>query len=162
MTQTPGQEGLLAQRLERLFHTVHPSGRGEYSNEEVASSLRERGGPTISATYLWQLRKGLRDNPTRRHLQALASFFGVPPAYFLEDEAAEQIDAELELLGTMRDASVRGVALRAAGLSRDSLEMIREVVEHARRLEGLEEPEDVRGRSHETGGADDDAATGGP
>jgi len=137
MTEKERAARTLAEKLDRLFHVVHPADRREYTYDEVAMALRERGGPTISATYVWQLRKGLRDNPTKKHLEALAGFFGVPPAYFFDDEAAERIDAELKLLATMRDASVRGVALRAAGLSSESLGMVREVIEHARRLEGL-------------------------
>jgi hypothetical protein len=131
----------LAEKLEHLFRTVHPAGRGQYSFEEVATAIRARGGPTISATYLWQLRKGLRDNPTKRHLEALAWFFGVPPAYFFDDEAAARIDAELGLLAALRDASVRQIAMRSAGLSPESLGTIAEMVERVRQLEGLPDPE---------------------
>ena len=128
----------LATKLDRLFQAVRPGGRGEYSYQEVADAIRSEGGPTISATYLWQLRKGLRDNPTRNHLAALARFFGVSPAYFFDDDAAEVVDAQLSLLAAMRDASVRSVALRAAGLSVESLAAVQVVIDHARRLEGLE------------------------
>lgn len=127
----------LADKLDRLFKVVHPADRAEHSYEEVATALRGRGGPTISATYLWQLRKGIRDNPTKKHLEALADFFGVSPAYFFDDEAAERIDAELQLLAAMRDADVRGVALRAAGLSPETLSAIQGIIERARLLEGL-------------------------
>ena len=133
----------LASKLDRLFQAVRPGGRGEYSYQEVADAIRAEGGPTISATYLWQLRKGLRDNPTRNHLAALARFFGVSPAYFFDDDAAEVVDAQLSLLAAMRDASVRSVALRAAGLSVESLAAVQVVIDHARRLEGLR----GRGRS---------------
>jgi len=126
----------LAAKLDRLFRTVRPAGRGEYTYEEVASAIRERG-VGISHTYIWQLRKGARDNPTKRHLEALAEFFGVNAAYFLDDEAAQRIDGQLELLAALRDNAVRTVALRAAGLSEPSLEAIRGMIEHARRIEGL-------------------------
>jgi transcriptional regulator with XRE-family HTH domain len=126
----------LAQKLDHLFRTVHP-GRGEYSFDEVAKAIQARGGPTISATYLWQLRKGLRDNPTKKHLEALADFFGVSPAYFFDDAAAERIDAELALLAALRDASVRQVALRAVGLSPQTLDAIAEMIDRIRQLEGL-------------------------
>jgi transcriptional regulator with XRE-family HTH domain len=126
----------LAEKLDHLFRTVHPP-RGEFSHEEVATVIREGGGPTISATYLWQLRKGLRDNPTKRHLEALAGFFGVSPAYFFDDEAAARIEAELSLLTALRDSSVRRMALRASGLSAESLETIADMIERVRRLEGL-------------------------
>ncbi|MET7426705.1 XRE family transcriptional regulator [Dactylosporangium sp. NPDC005555] len=126
----------LAEKLDRLFGTVHPPGRGEYSYEEVATAIRERG-VMISHTYIWQLRKGARDNPTKRHLEALAEFFGVNAAYFLDDEAARRIDEQLELLAALRNTGVRTMALRAAGLSGPSLEAIHGMIEHARRIEGL-------------------------
>ena len=126
----------LAEKIDHLFTVVHPA-RGEYTHEQVASAIEEAGGPTISATYLWQLRKGLRDNPTKRHLEALSSFFGVPPSYFFDEETAAQVDAELELLAAMRDPQVRQLATRAAGLSADTLKTLLGMVERARQLEGL-------------------------
>jgi transcriptional regulator with XRE-family HTH domain len=130
----------LADKLNHLFATVHPASRGPYSNDEAAAAIREQGGPTISGTYLWLLRKGQRDNPTLKHLEALATFFGVPPAYFLDDAATAKVDAELDLLNAMRDVGVHNVALRLAGLSAKSLQSIVDVVERVRELEGL--PED--------------------
>lgn len=128
----------MAEKIDRLFRTIHPRGREEYSFEDVAAAIRGRGGPTVSATYLWQLRKGLRDNPTKKHLEALSDFFGVSPAYFFDDNAAARIDAELDLLSALRDASVRQIALRAFGLSPESLATIAGMVERVRQLEGLE------------------------
>jgi transcriptional regulator with XRE-family HTH domain len=133
--QTP-RPRTLAEKLDRLFAVVHPS-KGEYTHEEVANAIRDAGGPTVSATYIWQLRKGLRDNPTKKHLEALSSFFGVPVAYFFDEEAAARIDAELALLSAIRDSQVRQVALRASGLSTESLETIAEMIERVRKLEGL-------------------------
>lgn len=131
-------ETTLAGKLDRLFRTVHPADRGEYTYEEVATAIRDRG-VMISHTYVWQLRKGLRDNPTKRHLEALAEFFGVNAAYFLDDDpaTAQRIEEQLELLAALRDSAVRSVALRAAGLSGPSLEAIHGMIEHARRIEGL-------------------------
>ncbi|HEY0719374.1 MAG TPA: helix-turn-helix domain-containing protein [Streptosporangiaceae bacterium] len=140
----------LATKLDRLFQAVRPGGRGEYTYQEVADTIRDGGGPTISATYLWQLRKGLRDNPTRNHLAALARFFGVSPAYFFDEDTAEMVDAQLSLLAAMRDASVRSVALRAAGLSVESLAAVQVVIDHARRLEGLG-PEPDQGPGQQAG-----------
>ena len=131
----------LSQKLDYLFRTVHSHERGEYSFEEVAEAIRVRGGPTISATYIWQLRKGLRDNPTKKHLEALSEFFGVSPAYFFDDEAAARIDAELALLVALRDSPVRRIALRAFGLSADSLATIASMVERVRELERVPDRE---------------------
>lgn len=136
----PSRRRSLAEKLDYLFATVRPD-KGEFTHEQVASALREAGGPTISATYVWQLRKGLRDNPTKHHLEALADFFGVSPSYFFDEAAAEKIDAELALLTALRDTSVRAMALRASGLSAGSLEAIRAIIEQARRIEGLPDGE---------------------
>ena len=137
----------LSQKLGLLFRTVRSREQDEYSFEEVAETIRAGGGPTISATYIWQLRKGLRDNPTKKHLEALAGFFGVSPAYFFDDEAAERIRAELDLLAALRDSSVRQIALRANGLSASSLNTIASIVERVRELENVQErqSEDSRG-----------------
>lgn len=133
--EPPGQRPL-AEKIDRLFRTIHPRGQ-EYSYDDVAAGIRKRGGPTISATYIWHLRRGLRDNPTKRHLEALAGFFGVPPSYFFDEEASQRIDQQLELLASIRDAGVQHLALRAVGLSSDSLAAIAQMIEVARKLEGL-------------------------
>ena len=125
----------LAGKLDRLFQTVHPADRAEYTYEEVANAIRENG-TMISHTYVWQLRKGLRDNPTVKHLDGLAQFFGVPKSYFLDEDTAE-IDAQLQLLAALREAPVRSIALRAAELSPSGLAAIGAMIEHARSLEGL-------------------------
>ncbi|WP_132124999.1 helix-turn-helix domain-containing protein [Actinocrispum wychmicini] len=125
----------VGQKLEHLFHTVRrPDGR-EYGNEEVAALVSQQG-ETISSSYIWYLRTGQRDNPTLKHLTALARFFGVPAAYFFDDEMTNRVEAELALLTAMNDAGVRGVALRAAGLSPESLRTVYEVISRVSELEG--------------------------
>lgn len=126
----------LAAKIDHLFTVVRPA-RGEYTHEQVAKAIEDAGGPTISATYLWQLRKGLRDNPTKKHLEALSAFFGVPPSYFFDEEAAAAVDAELELLTALRDPKVRELASRAAGLSPETLDTLIDMTTRARQLEGL-------------------------
>ncbi|MEK8171611.1 helix-turn-helix domain-containing protein [Streptomyces sp. M19] len=76
----------LAEKIDALFRVVRRPNRDQYSHEEVAKACREATGESFSATYLWQLRTGRRDNPTKRHLEALAQFFQVPVAYFFDDE----------------------------------------------------------------------------
>ncbi|EOD70028.1 helix-turn-helix domain-containing protein [Amycolatopsis vancoresmycina] len=142
MATAPDPPASLAARLDRLFQVVRPAGRGEYSYEEVASAIRAQG-VSISHTYIWQLRKGLRDNPTIKHLEGLAKFFGVRPSYFLDEDTAE-IDAQLELLATLRDRSVRALALRANGLSAAGLQAVAGMIEHARTVEGLPPADEER------------------
>lgn len=130
----------MAEKLNHLFATVHPAGRGPYSNEEVAAAIQEQGGPTISGTYIWLLRRGRRDNPTKKHLEALANFFGVPPAYFFDDETAAQLAPQLRLLAALRDVSVREIALRVAEFSPDSRDAIRGMIEQVSQLEARTNP----------------------
>src|SRR5579872_69700 len=108
---------LLADRLDHLFRTAHPKDRGPYTHAEVAEAINAAAGNVISATYVWQLRTGRRDNPTRKHLSALAAFFGVSPMYFFDDAEAGRDVLQAELVTALRDDAVRDMALRAAGLS---------------------------------------------
>ena len=80
------RRGRLADRLDCLFRTVHPKDRGPYTPAEVAEAVNQAAGErVISSTYVWQLRTGRRDNPTQKHLSALAAFFGVSPMYFFKE-----------------------------------------------------------------------------
>ena len=60
------------------------------------------------------------------------------------------VDAELSLLASLRDASVRQVALRASGLSPESIDAIVEMIERVRKLEGLSGP---NGNHHDEDGS---------
>lgn len=141
--------GSLAWKLNRLFATVHPASRGEYSAEEVARAINEAGEGSISPAYIYLLRKGQRDNPTKRHLELLSGFFGVTPSYFFDDAAAARIEQQLDLLAAFRDGEVRRLAARASGLSPRSLSGILRMVDAAREIEGLPdgEPGSVAGGS---------------
>ncbi|MDW6064939.1 helix-turn-helix domain-containing protein [Streptomyces sp. FXJ1.4098] len=135
MTGEEPAPSALADKIDTLFKVVRRPDRQQYSHEEVARACREATGETFSATYLWQLRTGRRDNPTKRHLEALAQFFQVPPAYFFDDEQGAEIARELELLGALRDAGVRDVALRAVNLSPEGLGTISDVIDAIARRE---------------------------
>lgn len=131
----------LAERIDRLFRT-HRSPRGrEYSYREVAAAIRQRAdgreGETISAAYIWGLRTGAKDNPTMRHLQALARFFQVSPAYFFEEELTEFPEAEVRLLAASRKETLRRLAVTLLGLSDESLNAVLNLAYRLRHLEGL-------------------------
>ena len=128
----------LADKLDHLFRTHGPGGQAEYTYREVAAGIRARGGPRkMSASYLWLLRTGVRDNPSRKHLEAIAGFFAVPVSYFFDDALAAEMDADLQLVRALRTVPVRDLALRAAELSPEGLDEVVHIVEHVRRLEGL-------------------------
>ncbi|GAA4947760.1 hypothetical protein GCM10023205_04670 [Yinghuangia aomiensis] len=134
-----GDGRTLSEKLAHLFGTVHPASRGPYSNAEVAREIRAAADDDagLSASAIAQLRSGAKTNPTMKTIEALASFFGVPPAYFFDDAVARQTDAEIAEITAMRD--VQSVAMRASGLSEGSLKMVLAVIDHARALEGLPE-----------------------
>jgi transcriptional regulator with XRE-family HTH domain len=131
------EESTFARKLDHLFKTVRPASGGERSYAEVAAGLSRLGGPKVSANYIWQLRTGIRDNPSKRHIEALADYFGVPPTYFFDDDLAARVDAELDLVASLRDSGVREIALRSRGLSADSQRLLQAMIEQARKAEGL-------------------------
>ncbi len=130
--------GLLADRLNHLFRTVHPKDRGPYTPAEVADAINGAAGSrVISSTYVWQLRTGRRDNPTQKHLSGLAAFFGVSPMYFFNESETGRGAIAPDLAVALKDDEVREIVLRAAGLSDRSLRAIKDMIESARAVEGL-------------------------
>jgi len=129
------QHRSLAEKLNHLFKTIHPPDRGEYSLQEVCDGIRELGGPGMTTNYLWQMRTGLRNNPSKAHLEALGRFFGIDPKYFLDSDTADQIDRELELIVAMRDAGIRNLALRASRLTPEALQVALNIIEQVGQLE---------------------------
>lgn len=130
----------LTQRLDYLFETVHPKNRGPYSYQEVADAILEEVGPDpdgkapISPSYIWHLRSGLKENPTRRHIALLAAFFGVSPIYFFEGEYDLGVD-EIELARILKDPKVLALARAAAGLSDTSLDTTLALVQSLHTIE---------------------------
>ena len=133
----PATGETLADRLDRLFRTARsPRGR-PYTTGEAARAIAAAGGPTISPTYLWELRTGRATDPRRSHLRALAAFFGVPCGYFFDDEPTSPTSDDPAVLLALRDDAVRRFVARLAGLSPTTLEALVGIVERIRTLEGL-------------------------
>jgi transcriptional regulator with XRE-family HTH domain len=130
--------GLLAQRLQHLYDTVRPPGRDRpYSDREVADGVNAAVGEKVTGrTYVYQLRKGPADNPRYKVVLGLSRFFGVPPTYFFSEKEMQRSELPPETVALLHDDSVRDLALRAAGLSEQSREAIRQMVENARTMEG--------------------------
>jgi len=126
-----------AARLNRLFDTVYPPGRGPHTSAEVIAALKAEG-VTMSAPYLSQLRSGNRTNPSSTTMSALANFFRIKPAYFTDDEYYEKLDEELSWLLVMRDEEVRRIAIGASELSAKAKEDVVHCVDELRRKEHLD------------------------
>jgi transcriptional regulator with XRE-family HTH domain len=141
---TPAAPKTLAERLDHLFRTAHPENRGPYTAKEVAEAINLAAGEdVISHSYVWQLRTGKKDNPTRKHIQALAAFFKVSPLYFFGED---DDPVESEIKRALRDEHVRDTALLAAGLSEQTLKAIQDMLNRARTLEGLPRRDESRRR----------------
>ncbi|WP_327287545.1 hypothetical protein [Streptomyces sp. NBC_01198] len=131
----------LGKRIEFLFTYVQPLGR-RYTLQEVVDGIRDSARPghsKISVGRLWALLRGRAGNPTVGTLRALGDFFGVPQAYFIDDEVADRVAAQLALIAAMRAHDVRSVALRAAAvatMSAHGLDTVRSLVERS----GVPEP----------------------
>ena len=126
-----------AARLNRLFDTVYPPGRGPHTSAEVIAALKAEG-VTMSAPYLSQLRSGNRTNPSSTTMTALSNFFRIKPEYFTDDEYYEKLDKELTWLANMRDEGVRRIASRTVGLSPEAQQDVVDKVDELRRREHLE------------------------
>jgi transcriptional regulator with XRE-family HTH domain len=140
-----GADRSLADKLNELFANVRPDVGHEYSNEQVAAAIRGTG-VTISQSYIWQLRKGIKTNPTLKHLEALAGFFGVPTAYFLDTETSNRVAEQLNLLAETQarladsspESDVRLMAMRAGQLSAERRKQVMDLLDVVYRLEQAE------------------------
>lgn len=127
----------LSAKLNRLFDVMRKQSESPMSNPAAAAAITQQTGVSISATYLWQLRTGAKTNPTLQHLQAIAEFFGVSAYYLIEPGSHPHIDAQLNLIQALRDSGVRGLAMRAQGLTAESINSLAAMADQIRQLEQL-------------------------
>ncbi|MEV5239170.1 hypothetical protein AB0K89_08650 [Streptomyces cinnamoneus] len=125
------------QRLNELIAAIYPDERKRPGYARLAKEIRDTTGGSISGTYLWELATGKKRNVTLEQLDVLAEFFGVPPEYFLSEEVAERVNAQLALAIALRDTRVRNLALRADGLSAATLDALLTMVDEARKVQNL-------------------------
>jgi len=136
MAQDKG-ESALAERLDGLFRSSRPQGR-TWTNDDVAAELKQSHPRLrVSGAYLSALRTGKRERPSPELLDALATFFGVSPAYFYDRDHADQTTRQLAMLDELHQAGVRSIALRAVGLPPESLDAVTAVLDQIRKLQGL-------------------------
>ncbi|WP_380162775.1 helix-turn-helix domain-containing protein [Kineococcus sp. R86509] len=77
----------IAGRLESLIASVERTGRGALDSQHIAALTHELGHP-LTSSYISQLRRGSRTNPTIDSLRVLAAVFGVPVSYFFPHDTA--------------------------------------------------------------------------
>jgi transcriptional regulator with XRE-family HTH domain len=134
----------LADKLQRLRHLKTPPDGKPPSYEAMARAITQAGVP-ITAPHLWALANGKKTDVRMRHLEGLASYFGVPTSYFLDDEVAERLDPQLETLNNLKALGLLDISVKlgreAYGLSPASLDAVLAMINHLRQVEGRR-PED--------------------
>jgi transcriptional regulator with XRE-family HTH domain len=136
MASKPDAKRIFVDRLNYLYATVTKPDGSEYSNDEVAKGASELGEP-ISSSYLWQIRKGKKLNPSMWHAESLARFFGVSVDYFSKDDVADRVQAQLAELKREQERlaeiasrdPVKLMALRAGELTPDRFRMVSDLVD---------------------------------
>lgn len=77
----------IAGRLESLIASAERLGRGAMDTQHIAALTQELGHP-LTSSYVTQLRRGSRTNPTIDSLRVLAAVFDVPVSYFFPSDTA--------------------------------------------------------------------------
>ncbi|OMC21565.1 helix-turn-helix domain-containing protein, partial [Mycobacterium colombiense] len=124
-------------RLTKLFEVMRKAGTAPLSNAAAAAAITKKTGVSISPAYLWQLRSGVKRNPTVAHLRAIADFFGVPASYLIDRDPDQKIDAQLSLMQALRDVGVRDLAVRTSGLTPQAITSLAAMVDEVRKLQDL-------------------------
>lgn len=129
----------LADKVNWLIEQAHPAGRGPLSNSEACFLIHKVTGEEISVTTLWKLRNGQQKNPQLRVIQALATTFGVEPAFFFNDYDEEKLGLlqdQVELLALVRDAGITSAQFRAfLGLDHEGRKTFADMIRRVARAE---------------------------
>ncbi|MGH3630034.1 MAG: XRE family transcriptional regulator [Sciscionella sp.] len=131
------------EKLAHLIKTVRPPDRGPYSYREIEAGLAGDPG-AMTAAYINQLALGRKPYPRIHHVQALASFFGVPVSYFVDDEVTGQIDDQISKVSAWRDEEARHIAERVVGLNSRDRHAVTNLIDSLRAYD--EQPRDRRQR----------------
>ncbi|MFF2246738.1 hypothetical protein ACFVTM_21510 [Arthrobacter sp. NPDC058130] len=128
-TSAPGLD--LARKLNILLDTAEAEGR-KITFNDVRDAMSAAGTPLSRARWHY-MRSG--SGPAVKKvelLQNLAKFFGVSENYLIDgdEELPPRVEAQLELLASMRANKVRNFAARQLdGLSPETLLQIRDLID---------------------------------
>lgn len=123
----------LAARLEYLFNLRVRANGQPWSMRQVSAAAKEQGVP-LSVGFLHDLRRGIKDNPTKQQLECLARVFGVWAGYFFEDDKTlEESNQRLRTLDALDNEQVAHLAMRARNLTPRELNMVNALIDSALR-----------------------------
>ncbi|MFF1880566.1 hypothetical protein ACFVVC_03740 [Pseudarthrobacter sp. NPDC058196] len=119
-----------------MLDLYESQGRGPISYREISENMADRGTPLSRSRWAYMRSGDGSLAVDHALLENLAEFFGVDRRYLLDDSAGvpELVEAQLDLLKSMREARVKNFAARQLQeLSPETLAKLREVIdEHAR------------------------------
>ncbi|MFD7334854.1 hypothetical protein ACFV98_02475 [Streptomyces violascens] len=107
--------------------------------------LDEQGLPSFSSTYMWQLRTGRADNPTKKHMDGLAAFFGVPEDYWSNRATASSVNGLIARLNGFKESGTNPDQLHR------QLESLTKLMTKGVTPEVLNEQLETLARLHEAG-----------
>jgi transcriptional regulator with XRE-family HTH domain len=132
----------LAEKLQWLREMRTPRGEQPLSYDATARRITELTGISISGPYFWELATGRTTNLKLHHLQSLARYFHVPIAYLADDSTDfQQLEAELELLHTLKWQGIRSIELHGTNGSSTDLPTIHRLLSKLNVLEGFADDE---------------------
>jgi transcriptional regulator with XRE-family HTH domain len=134
-------------KLAYLIETVHPPDRGSYSYREIAAGIAEHPG-AMTAAHINQLVKGKQPYPRIHHIEALASFFGVPVQYFFDDDVTTRIEDQIAQVSAWRDEEARHIAERVVQLNPRDRSTVTNLIDSLRAYD--EQPRATRRRRKPT------------
>lgn len=128
--ETP--QAKLARKLNLLLDLFEAQGSEPLTYPQISHHMAQRGTPLSRSRWAY-MRSGDSSLATDAALlRNLAEFFGVESNYLLDetDEVPDLVDAQLQLLRTMREARVRNFAARQLqGISPETLVRLRKVID---------------------------------
>ena len=143
----------LADKVNWLIDQARPADGGPLSNADVCRMVLKVTGEEFSVTTIWKLRNGQQVNPQMRVIQALATTFGVEPAFFFagyDEGKLGLVREQVELLALVRDAGITSAEFRAIlGMDAAGRRAIAGLIGRAARAEA----------QADAPGQDDDAST---
>jgi transcriptional regulator with XRE-family HTH domain len=120
----------LSERVERLFETVRSTRTGEpYTDAEVARAALGN----LTEGEVRRIRSGRLSDPTVSQVSALAAFFRVDPAYFL-DASGEAPLLDEESLRALGDEKSRTLLHKSLGLTTAEKDLLLDMIEHLARV----------------------------
>lgn len=107
----------LARKINLLLDVIMAPNGKPFDYAGIRDGAREKAGYYISRTRWSLLKHGKEQVVPEETLIALAKVFDVDPEYLLQEDGKlpERVEAELELIRSLRRSEVRNFAARALG-----------------------------------------------